>query len=218
MIEIVSIFFPPTGLGPGFEHSAADAKSAKVQFIVALAKSSVDMGRSQNFEQPFDVTFIVIKMGSYSYGVSPDADKNPSLREHAGQSARNAIGMPNANHVATPFVWRKYGVAFTLRICGDPPSECRNCFLDVVHSPSEDLPHGCHCHWVQYKLGELAHVESASSRPVFISVINQSSELFASGPCQPRLLKRHSTFLPFRSDVQIPKSIWPEWPLVTNCD
>src|SRR5579862_814709 len=118
--------------------------------------------------------------------------------------------MPNANHVAAPLVWRKYDVAFTSRIISDPCGERRDRLLDVAHSPGEDLSQGCHSHWGEHKLGKLAHVEPARSRSVFISVINQSSEIFASCPCQPRLFKRPSTFPPFRSDVQIPEPIWAE--------
>lgn len=40
---------------------------------------SAFMGRSQNLKQTVDVVPIIVKMGRYSYGISPDAHKNLSL-------------------------------------------------------------------------------------------------------------------------------------------
>jgi hypothetical protein len=63
-----------------FVQTAADFNS-RASIIVALPKSSTHMSRSQNFEEVFNVIFVVIKMGSDSYRVSPDADKNLGLLE-----------------------------------------------------------------------------------------------------------------------------------------
>ena len=123
--------------------------------------------------------------------------------------------MPNANHVPAPLVRPKYGIAFKACMFGDPRGERRNCFMDVAYPPREDLLQSRRCHWDEHKLGELAHIKSARSRSIFVSVINEASEVFASGTRKPRLLKRYS-IPPFRSDVQIPESIRPEQPLVTN--
>src|SRR5579864_20403 len=126
--------------------------------------------------------------------------------------------MPNADHVSTPLLCRKYVITFASRILSDPSGESGNCFVDVAHSPGENLLESCDCHWDQHKLGELAHIEAAGARSVLISVINQACEIFASGPRQPRLLKRHSALPPLRSNVQIAQSVGAEQPFVTDCD
>ncbi len=39
------------------------------------------VGCSQNFKQTVDITSVIVKMGRYSYGISPDAHKNLRVPE-----------------------------------------------------------------------------------------------------------------------------------------
>jgi len=39
------------------------------------------MSFSQNLKQTVNIISVIVKMGRYSYGISPDADKNFSLLE-----------------------------------------------------------------------------------------------------------------------------------------